>query len=409
MPVPALLAKQRTLQDLFGSYIKSEPIFINKDSLTAKYLPSEVPHRDKQMETLASILAPALRCRKPSNIFIYGKTGTGKTLVCQHVMDELEKKAKEMGVRIKSLYVNCKMKRVSDTEYRLIAYLCQMLGKEVPATGLPTQEVYKTFLNLLKEEKGVVILILDEVDALVEKVGDDLLYVLTRLDSEVEGANISIMGISNDLNFTTSIGPRVKSSLGQEEILFPPYDANQLNDILQKRAGLAFRSGSVPDGVISKCAALAAQEHGDARRALNLLRVAGEIAEREAKTQISEDHVDGAQAKINTDHVLEAVKAQPKQSKAVLLAVLMLADDAGKPIFTRDVLDNYAKICRDVGLVPLTSRRINDLICELGMLGIIRSQVISRGRHGRTTTISLSIESKTMLKTKKHLMEEFYI
>jgi len=132
---------------------------------------------------------------------------------------------------------------------------------------LPTDEIYRRFINILDKEKRVVIFVLDEIDQLVKKAGDEILYNLTRLNSELKNTTISIVGISNDLLFTDNIDPRVKSSLSEEELVFPPYNAIQLQDILRQRAMNAFREGIVGEGVIEKCAAYAAREHGDARRA----------------------------------------------------------------------------------------------------------------------------------------------
>ncbi|MCK5289847.1 MAG: cell division control protein Cdc6, partial [Candidatus Aenigmarchaeota archaeon] len=136
---------QKTLKNLFDNYINSKTLFKDKNALTIKYTPDTVPHRDDQINQIGSILAPALKGDRPSNIFIYGMTGTGKTLITQYVVDQLKESAASNNININPLYVNCKMKRVADTEYRLVAYLAGLLGKKVPPTGLPTDQVYKIF------------------------------------------------------------------------------------------------------------------------------------------------------------------------------------------------------------------------------------------------------------------------
>lgn len=390
--------------------MNSEPLFKDKNALTIKYTPDTVPHRDDQISQIGSILVPALKGDRPSNIFLYGMTGTGKTLVTRYVVDQLKETAASHGVNINVMYVNCKMKRVADTEYRLIAYLSGLLGKNVPPTGLPTDQVYKIFFEALeKESTGVVILILDEIDALVEKVGGDFLYTLTRINQDTENSKVTIIGISNNLSFTENLDARVKSSLSDEELIFPPYNALQLKDILSERASISFSEGVIMDGVIPKCAALAAQEHGDARRALNLLRVAGELAERQNMDKVTEDHVDCAESKIDMDHIIEAVKTQPKQSKILIKAILSLTDKASDYIYTGDVFDLYVTFCDKIGLKPLTQRRVSDLIAELDMLSIINTKVISRGRHGRTRTIRLALSGKVYSKVTEFLDSEFNI
>ncbi len=394
---------------MFDDFINSKTIFKDKNALTIKYTPENIPHRDDQINTLGSILAPALKGDRPSNIFIYGITGTGKTLITHYVVNQLKTAASANDVHIHFLYVNCKMKRVADTEYRLIAYLAGELGKDVPPTGLPTDQVYKVFFEALESKPGIVILVIDEIDALVQKVGDDILYTLTRINQDIDESKVTIIGISNNLSFTDHLDVRVKSSLSDEELIFPPYNAMQLKDILKERSDLAFESEVIGPGVIEKCSALAAQEHGDARRALNLLRVAGELAERENKESIDEGYVDSAESKIDMDHIIEAVKLQPKQSKILILSIIKLTDKESDYIYTGDVYDKYVKYCDRIGLTPLTQRRISDLISELDMLGIIDTKVISRGRHGRTRTIRIALTEKLFNKVLDYLKNEFML
>jgi len=396
---------QTGLTDFFEQFLRKEPLFINKKVLQVNYIPDTILHRKAQMDLLAAILAPALRKEKPSNLFIYGKTGSGKTLTAQYVLSMLEQTAKQKGVPLKSIYVNCKLKKIADTEYRIMTELARAMGREVPATGLPTDEVYNIFLSAVDEQEQTVILVLDEIDRLVARAGDEILYNLTRINSELKHAQLSIIGISNDVRFIENIDPRVKSSLGEEEAIFPPYNASELRDILEKRSGIAFRPNAVGEGVLGKCAAYAAREHGDARRALDLLRVAGEVAEREGSDIVKEEHIDKAEEKIERDRVLEIVAAQPKQSQAVLYATLQLLATK-KKIETGEVFEKYKEVCDKSGLTTLTQRRISDLIAELDMLGLINGKVLSKGRYGRTREIYLTIPEDLIEKIRLKLKEE---
>ena len=281
----------KDLSKFFENYLNKTLIFENKKSLQSNYTPETIPHRDDQIEQMAGILAPSLRMEKPSNVFVYGKTGTGKTCVTQYVMNQIINVSKEKNLELKYYYLNCKLKKIADTEYRLMAQLCRAFGKEVPATGLPTEEIYRIFIEAIDDKKQLIVLVLDEIDQLVTKAGDGILYNLTRLNSELKKCEFSIIGISNDLMFTDNLDPRIRSSLSEEELVFPPYNAIQLQDILRQRAQLAFKKESVEEGVIEKCAAYAAREHGDARRALELLRVAGELAERNGENRIRIAHL----------------------------------------------------------------------------------------------------------------------
>jgi len=388
------------IDKIFEDFLNKKSIFVNKDALTIKYKPENIPHREEQISALAKVLAPALRLERPSNIFIYGKTGSGKSLCTTYVCSQLSKVAETKKVPLKVVYVNCKMRKVADTEYRLIAQLAREFGQEIPATGLPTDEVYKIFFEAINKENNIIILILDEVDQLVKKVGDEVLYNLTRINQELKNAKLNIIGISNDVLFMNNLDPRVKSSLSEEEMVFPPYDALQLKDILSDRAKIAFVPGVISESIISKCAAYAAREHGDARRALDLLRVAGEIAEREGRSKIDERDIDAAEEKIEKETIEEVVKKLPKQSQSVLYAALLILKSREPPVYTGEIYDVYKSICIRTASKPLTQRRVSDLISELDMLGIINAKVISKGRYGRTREISLSISDEIVNKVE---------
>ena len=428
-------------QGLFDDLLSGEPIFENKEVLRPSYTPHELPHRKEQINKMATILVAALRGETPSNILIYGKTGTGKTASAKFVSQELESTSQKYEVPCEVEYINCE---VTDTQYRVLAQLAnkfiennreriedriddledvrdgavaepdQMDNTEfdsveeiderideleddagemetVPMTGWPTDRVYNTFFEAVDYEERVVVIMLDEIDKLVEKSGDDTLYNLSRMNSELENSRVSIMGISNDLKFTDFLDPRVKSSLGEEEIVFPPYDANQLRDILQHRSDVAFKNDALSEDVIPLCAAFAAQEHGDARRALDLLRTAGELAERDQAELVAEAHVRKAQDKIELDRVVEVVRTLPTQSKLVLFSTIMLEKNGVHNINTGEVYNVYKHLCEEIDADILTQRRVTDLISELDMLGIVNAVVVSKGRYGRTKEISISV------------------
>ncbi len=375
----------------FEDFLEKGSVFGNKKVLQSTYIPDEIHHRDEQRETIANILAPALRQERPSNLFIYGKTGTGKTLTARHTAEKLMAVAQERNIPVRIFYLNCKLKKIADTEYRLIAELARQLGKAIPPTGLPTDEVYNIFFQALDARKQVIIFILDEIDQLVKKAGDEIIYNLTRINSELRQAQVALVGISNDLSFSNDLDPRVKSSLSEEELVFPPYNALQIQSILKRRCGLAFHEGTLDEGVVAKCAAYAAREHGDARRALELIRVAGELAERAGETKVVIGHLDAAEEKIERDRFLDVVQHQPKQFQATLYSIMAVDAATKGAYFTGEIYDHYKGLCSGVGLRPLTQRRVSDIIAELDMLGLINAKVISKGRFGRTREISLSL------------------
>ncbi|MBI1969846.1 orc1/cdc6 family replication initiation protein [Candidatus Woesearchaeota archaeon] len=395
------------LGTLFERFLNEQSLFQDRGVLYANHLPEEILHREEQIEQIGKILAPCLRLQKPSNLFLYGKTGTGKTLTIRHIAKKLEGVAKERDIHLKILYLNCKLKNVADTEYRIVAQMIKELGRDIPPTGLPTEEVYHIFFDLVDREKQLCILILDEIDEMVKKIGDGFLYTLTRMNAELKQAQVTLVGVSNNLLFADALDSRVKSSLSEEEMLFPAYNALQIQDILKDRTTKAFRSNVVKEGVIEKCAARSAKEHGDARRALELLRISGEIAEREGSKYVLLSHIDLAEEKLEKDRILDAALNQPKQLQAVLLAILLAAREQKRRLFTGEVYVYYQQLCRQTGMRPLTQRRISDILGELDLLGIINAKVISKGRYGRMREIHLNIPDTVRQNLFRALQTEF--
>ena len=398
------------LDNIFDSFDKNA-VFKNKSVLQTNHHPEDILHRSEQINQIASILAPTLRGERTSNLFLYGKTGTGKTLSIHVVKDELLKRVKEdSDFKLRIEYLNCKLKKVSDTEYRILAELIKKLGGKIPATGLPTESVYSKFVDIIDSEKQLIVLILDEIDQTTKKISSDFLYNLTRLNSELSKTQICIVGISNNLTFLDEVDPRVRSSLSEEEIIFPPYNALQLQEILNNRSKHAFKENILENGVVAKCAAYAAREHGDARRALDLLRIAGELAEREGSDKILLKYIDEANSKIERDKILDIIRTEPKQFQLVLYSIIKLIENKSKKsnnesIFTGDVYNFYQELCIQNHSEVLTQRRVSDIIQEFDMLGIINVRVISKGRGGRMREIKLAI-TKNILEKAKDIIED---
>ena len=423
--------------NIFDELLYNKTVFLNREVLRPTYIPEVLPHRESQINQLASILVSALKEETPSNIFIYGKTGTGKTAVVKLIGKELENKAKEITKNyqkqllnltvdqfenghndmfksiseklnfndlfsddinrllkksVNNIYINCQH---VDTQYRVLTHIANTVisdwNERLPLTGLPTDEVYNRLLQSIDDLGGVTTIILDEIDKLVEKSGDDILYNLTRMNSDLKHAKASIIGITNNLKFTDFLDARVKSSLGEEELIFTPYDAEQLQDILNQRATIAFISDVVEPVVIPLCSALAAQEHGDARRALDLLRVSAELADRDGAGKVIEKYVRKALNKIEQDTVAEVIDTLPPQSKLVLLGIILNEENGIQKLTTGMVFDTYKELCKRLKMDTLTQRRVTDLISELDMLGIINARVVSFGRGGRTRLIEMSV------------------
>src|SRR2546422_2842962 len=230
-------------ESIFQPYIGSRPIFkMDRDILRPSFVPDRLPHREEQVDQLAQILATALRGERPSNVLIFGKTGTGKTAVVKYIENELKKLDSARAVHY--VYMNCEMVYTSYGVLQNVANrFVENLSQRIPFTGLSRDRVYQMLVEKLDEEKRIVILVLDEIDKIVTKNGDDLLYQLLKINDDLTKAKVSLIGISNDLKFTEWLDPRVKSRLSDEKMVFPPDNAQGLFDILQQRSHRAFDNG----------------------------------------------------------------------------------------------------------------------------------------------------------------------
>jgi len=379
------MGNTNVLDDVFDSFVNRVNIFKDREVLRHDYIPDKLPHREDQMRLLGERVAPVLKNARCSNIFIYGKTGTGKTAVTKYVLNHLEAKAKQYGAQVKFCYINCRM---TGSEYRVFASLNQSVGISIPFTGLSVEEVFARFRTSLDTSQILFIIVLDEVDALIKAKGDAFMYELTRINETLTKSKVSIIGISNDLRLKEFLDPRVFSSLSEEELVFRPYDASELRNILFERSKISFQDNVLTDSALGICSALAAAEHGDARRALDLLRVAGEVAERQEAKNITIEHVHQAEKHIEHNRVVDALNNLTLHSKLVLLSVYHLNKSSAT---TGEIYDVYNELCGEFGAGLLTQRRLGSLVNELDSMGLVNAKVVSMGRYGRTKKIRLEI------------------
>ncbi len=375
---------------------KSELFRGSREVLRDSYVPNRLPHREQQIRQVAEVLAPALRGEVPSNLLIYGKIGTGKTAVVAQVRQDMLRRT-DLASHFTFVSLNCGN---IDTPYSLLQTIGNTFAKNEPdriPTGWSLDRVQASMRRLMDAKGGTILLILDEIDRLVARSGDNVLYTLSQLNTELEVARLALVGISNDLKFTNQLDTRVRSRLNEEKILFPPYDAVQLQDILRERAREAFREGVVDPGVVERCAAYAALENGDARRALALLRLSAEMAERDRAKRITPDHVVKAKNRLEQDIIVECCRTLPPHCKVLLYAILQSYERRRNGVLTGEVYDSYRRLAERLGLQPLHARSISNYVSELESLGLIRATIVSRGRGGRTREIIVDVPlSETM-------------
>ncbi len=381
------------LDIVFQKAISFHSIFTNHASLRSDFIPNTLPFRSDQITAIGQTLAPLLRNTKPSNLLIYGKTGTGKTAVTRYTISRLSSICKSQGINAHFAYCNS---RAAGTEYRVLVELATTLGLTIPFTGLAVSEVLSRLHQQISSKAIAVILILDEIDYLIKLFGDNLLYSLINTSSDLSPNFFSLVGISNDLHFKDSLDARVLSRLSEEELVFPPYTTTELKTILQDRAKLAFNPGTFTEAAINLCAALSGSEHGDARRAVDLLRISAEVAERDASGTLDEKHVRIALQKIDQDRITDALKTLPLQAKLILLATIMSSSNRQPKASSGSIYNEYVKLCTTAGLDPLTTRRVSGLVTELDTLGLVSAKLVNYGRYGRTKTITPQVSLSTL-------------
>ena len=389
------------LDDVFNNAIGSKTLIKNRKTLTIDYVPERLPFRDNESTVIAQTLSVILRGGRPSNLLIFGKPGTGKTAVVKNVIERLKNKADNLGMQITVPFMNAK---TANTNYKILYEIAEMMGinkeekkLQVHFTGLSLGEATDRILEYIRRKNLRVVLVIDEIDSLVEKNGDDILYNFTRANERISAEQfISLIGISNSLTFKDKLDPRVRSSLSEEEMVFNPYTIEQLKDILTDRCKLAFTEHAIPIAAINLCAAMAGRETGDARKAIDLLRVAAEIAEREGSSTVNELHIRLAQQKIDRDTNYEILKNSTTHTKILILAIIN-----SKNGNTGEIYDAYSCLCVRLEQEPLTQRRITQIISERDLLGLVTTNIVNLGRYGRSQRIKLVVPLVTIREALK--------
>jgi cell division control protein 6 len=385
------------MQNLFEKELKKESIFKDRNAISQHYFPKELPFREKQIEEITRILAPSLKGKKPDNLFLYGKVGTGKTTVTLHVIKELEEFAKKNNARAVCNYINC---RNHNSKYKVLIKAIKKFYPKENFIGYSAGFIQEKLMEYCNQ-KNQVVLVLDEIDKVKDL--DELIYSLSRSNDEIEDGGISIIGISNNLMFKEKLDPRTKSSLCEKEMVFPPYNAEELRAILKSRVELAFVPGSVSDSAINLAAAIAAQESGDARTAVMLLLRAGEIAENKKLKKVTDVEVQKAKKKVEEDIIFNMISTLPEQQQLVLKAIALLSmstkgikkitgQEEQGVLYSGEVYEKYKQLALGLKETTVSARWYRQYINELEMYGLILTSSSGPGIKGQTKLIKLGFD-----------------
>jgi len=368
---------------------EEDSIFEQKQPLkTDTFTPETIFHRDDEIELYINALQDVVVGHAPNNVFVYGPTGVGKTAVTKWVRDKLQEKTNSQDVPLTVLGpINCRNYKSS---YALVTSLVNEFrppDDQLPESGYSTDRVFEFLYQEIEYVGGNVLIILDEIDNIPPDARNDFLYELPRAEANentpISEAKIGLIGISNDLKFVDVLEPKVKSTLGEREIKFGPYDANELQDILEYYAGIAFRDGVLEEDVVPLAAAFSAQERGDVRQGLRILEKAGEYARMEGAATVTEEHTRQATETIEKDEILDYFEQDLSSQQALTyLATTLAFIEPKHEAATKRIYNLYSSIAESSGRRVKSERKIYEFLDQLSMQGLVRSAEKNLGRKG---------------------------
>jgi len=366
-----------------------DPIFDRKQPLKKDtFEPEKIFHREDEIAQYTNALRDIVVGHDPNNVFVFGPTGVGKTVVTQWVRDKLQETATQEDIPLHIVGpINC---RNYKTAYSLATTLVNEFrdhNNQLPETGLSTDRVFAALFEEIEATGDNVLIILDEIDNIPSEARNDFLYELPRAeanpDTPVNRAKIGLIGISNDLKFVDVLEPKVKSTLGEREIKFGPYDANELYDILQYYADIAFKDGVLADDVVPLAAAFAAQERGDVRQGLRILEKAGEFARMEGTDKVTEEHTRRATETIETDEILDYFNQDLTLHQAITyIATTLAVIDPEHDARTKRIYNLYQSLTESKDVSVKSERKLYEFLDQLTMQGLVRSTEENLGRKG---------------------------
>lgn len=385
----------------FAGLIKNS-IYKDRDVIHSLVPPTGMVHRTEQRNELVMELAPILMNSAVSCVFVYGNPGTGKTSMVSQLLEELSQEAQNSDIGFTKVYVNCSENRTETTI--LIDILSQLnTDKEYPRIGWTRAKALKEFNEVLVKLNTNVLCVLDEVDYALKESGDDILYRLSRINKEGLKSKVSTLLISNDVRVSDYIKPKTASAMGRVKIIFSPYSAEELKDILKERADKAFIEGAISEAVMSKIADIESSRGGDARKALELLDACGKIAISKKAKKVTLDMVSDADTSLEKDSVLGTLATLTKQQKLLYLAMLGMKKS---DLESTKVYEAYVETSEKQNIEPLGVRSVRTFLVNFDELGLIESEVTwLKDLNRKTRKITLNVDTATAKKARKMIRD----
>ena len=364
---------------------KQNSVFSQKRFLDSLYLPSSIIGRKEQAEQLLRHIESQRHDFVVPVISVFGRSGSGKSTVVRFVCQNI-------GDLACSCYVNLRKARtVFGCANQILAGLgseslksADGINKAVDTIGSQIEEI------LFSKQKKFFILVLDEYDVIFsDKRGkpSDFMYKLLTLEEDLREKDLwlCLITISNNALSEYELDDRVKSRMGSCDVFFPPYKKDEVIAILRDRAKKAFAK-PVDVSVLEYCAKLGSDDHGDARRALDLLRVSGELGN---GRKITKKDVENAQQRLQKDRIELIVTNASYHQKVLISAICVnIIYSEGGWTSTSSIYDKYGKILQK-DTKSLSYRRVVDLLVELENMGLVTTRTTSRGRRGYGTEYRL--------------------
>ncbi|MDD5147872.1 MAG: AAA family ATPase [Candidatus ainarchaeum sp.] len=393
-------------RNIFESVLQKPTIFKDRNAITPHFTPASLPFREKQISEISTVLATALQEKKSDNLFVYGKVGTGKTCTVKFVMQQFEEFSMQSNGKAETVYINC---RTHNSKYKVLLSALRKFFPDENFMGFSSSFVLEKLLDYCNKQKKHLIIALDEIDKVKDL--DELVYSLTRANDELSAGSVSVLGISNNVLFKERLDSRTKSALCEHEMVFPPYNAKELRQILLERMPLAFKEGAVEEAAINLASAIAARESGDARTAVMLLLRAGELAEKNNSPKISDLDIVKAKRQVEEEIIFSMISTLPLQEQLVLFSISSLSVNKKgikritgleeNVLFSGDVYDEYVRVASSLKESVVSARWYREFISELETYGLIVTTQSGKGIRGSTRLIKLAYDSEKIFEAMK--------